>query len=89
MGSFAVLGTDLVHIWCVDRSARVRAFLERLDAYVGRSVRGDADQVRSRVARIVHQFSLGDLGFAEIRALAVEAGLGRLADRLGQLPDGA
>jgi hypothetical protein len=84
LGSFAVLGTDLVHIWCVDRSARVRAFLERLDTYLGRSVRGDAD----RVARIAHQFSLGDPGFAEIRDLAAEAGLTRLADRLGRILDG-
>jgi hypothetical protein len=88
MGSFAVLGTDLVHIWCVDRSARVRAFLDRLDAYLGRRTRGDADQVKSRVARIVHQFSLGDLGLAEIRVLAGQAGLGRLVDRLGGLLDG-
>ncbi|WP_410610966.1 hypothetical protein [Amycolatopsis sp. lyj-109] len=85
MGSFAVLGTDLVHLWCVDRSARERAFLERLDAYLGRTVRGDAEQVRSRVTRIVHQFSLGDPGLGEIRELAVRAGRGKLADRLAAL----
>ncbi|HET6711022.1 hypothetical protein [Amycolatopsis sp.] len=87
MGSFAVLGTDLVHVWCVDRNARERAFLERLDAFLGRNVRGDADQVRSRVARIVHQFSLGDLDIARIRDMAAKSGRGRLADRLGQVAE--
>ncbi|MGW3995175.1 hypothetical protein ACWEF6_16940 [Amycolatopsis sp. NPDC004772] len=85
MGSFAVLGTDLVHLWCADRGARERAFLERLDAYLGRAVRGDVEQVKSRVTRIVRQFSLGDLGLGEIRDLAVRAGSRRLADRLAAL----
>ena len=85
MGSFVVLRSGLVHIWCADRDARERAFLERLDAYLGRNVAGEAGQARSRVARIVHQFGLGDLGLPEIRDMAVRTGRGRLADRLDRL----
>ncbi len=85
MGSFAVLGTDLVQLWCVDRGARERAFLERLDAYLGRAARGDVERTKTRVTRIVHQFSLGDLGLGEIREMAERAGSGRLADRLAAL----
>lgn len=88
MGSFLVLGTDPVHIWCVDRDTRERAFLERLDAFLGRGGPGQGDEAGSRVARIVRQFGLGELGLPEIRDLAVRAGRARLADRLGRIADG-
>ncbi|WP_410596474.1 hypothetical protein [Amycolatopsis sp. lyj-23] len=88
LGSFAVLKTDLVHVWCVDRGTRERAFLDRLDALLGRGPNGREAELEARVARIVRQFGLGDLGLPEIRDRAGKAGRGRLADRLGQLLEG-
>jgi hypothetical protein len=87
LGSFVVLRTDLLHLWCVDQGTRERALLERCDAYIGRRALFDADQATSRVARIANQLDLGQFGLAELRELAERAGRRGLASRIGEILD--
>ncbi|GAB3150070.1 hypothetical protein GCM10027258_47570 [Amycolatopsis stemonae] len=88
MGSFAVLRTDLVHVWCVERDARERALLERSDVYFGRRTSGDVVQAKNWMARIANQFDLREMGLVELRELALKAGRRSLASRLSDLLDG-
>jgi signal transduction histidine kinase len=87
VGSFVMLGDTFFHVWCADRDVRRRALLERVDTYFGSRPRLDAVEAAGWLKQVGRQLMLGDIGLAETRLMAAEAGLPGLAAQLGELID--
>jgi hypothetical protein len=87
VGSFVMLGDTFFHVWCADRDVRRRALLERVDTYFGSRPRLDAVEAAGWLKQVGRQLTLGDIGLAETRLMAAEAGLPGLAAQLGELID--
>ncbi len=85
VGSFVLLNTDILHVWCADERVRYQALLERADAYLSARGRPDRDDVQTRVAQIARQLELGPVRLEDLRHMAVHAGKSGLATQLGDL----
>jgi hypothetical protein len=85
IGSFVVLGNDILYVWCNDEKARRRGLLERINAYLGSRARIDRDDVEARISQIARQLKLGAIHVPELHRMAVAAGRTGLAAQLGRL----
>jgi hypothetical protein len=85
VGSFVLLGNDILHIWCLDEQVRCQALLQRADAYLSVRGRPDHDGVQVRVAQMARQLELGPVGLPDLHHMAVNAGKTGLAAQLGDL----
>jgi hypothetical protein len=85
IGSFVVLGSDILHVWCVDEKVRRRTLLERIDAYLGSRARIDRGDVEARLSQISRQLELGAIDLPDLRRMAIDAGRTGLATQLGRL----
>ncbi len=89
LGSFVVLGTEVLHILCEDEETRRRTVLTRMDAYLTARFRLDAADVAARIARIGNQLGFAGLDPEGLRRLADDAGMASLAERLAKLKPSA
>ncbi|MGH3241036.1 MAG: hypothetical protein ACRDNL_11705 [Spirillospora sp.] len=85
LGSFVVLGNDFFHVWCDDERVRRRALLERVGFFLGARTSIRRSDLGARVARVGRQVGLGEVGLAELRAMAVRAGMRDLVSLLDEV----
>jgi hypothetical protein len=85
VGSFAVFGSGVVHLWTKDETTRHRALLERVDSILGSRTRVDGDEFRDHLAQMTRQLHLGPIDVPMLRHLASNAGRESLAAQLEQL----
>ena len=85
IGSFVVLGNDVLCVWCADESVRRESLLDRLDSYLNARVNNDQADIDKRIARIARQLELGVLDASGLRKMAVDAGRRSLVQQLDRL----
>lgn len=85
LGSYVVLGQDVVHVWCEDSEARENTLLSRVDTYlVARRSSTPAD-VSAHVVRVARQLGFSSMDLAGLHRMAAKAGRNGLADELAAL----
>lgn len=82
LGSYVVLGNLFFHAWCADESARRRALVERVNAYLGARSNVVEDTLMKRVEQMSRQLELGTVDLRTLRRWAAEAGRSQLAWQL-------
>ncbi|GAA0366073.1 hypothetical protein NE235_02490 [Actinoallomurus spadix] len=84
VGSFIVLGSDLIHVWCPDEKLRTDVLLKRMDAFVSQRSRVGASDVEALLSRLTRQLQLGPIDLPGLRHMAANAGLHGLAAQLSE-----
>ncbi|MDT8913396.1 hypothetical protein [Amycolatopsis sp. PS_44_ISF1] len=84
LGSFTVLKTDLLHIWCEDESTRELAHLERVGGCFGNRGRLPGGEIESRISRLARQLQVKQDTVPATQNLASERGRERLATQLAE-----
>jgi hypothetical protein len=85
VGSFQLMSTDVLHLWCDDRQVRRQALVARMDMYLGQRVRLDRTAVQELTTKIARQLDLGDIDLPTLRQLAIDANKTALAAQLSSL----
>jgi hypothetical protein len=85
LGSFILLGSDIIHVWCPDETLRHQALLKRMDDYLAPRARVDATDVEDRLSRLTRQLELSPIDIPSLRHIAVNAGREGLAAQLSRL----
>jgi hypothetical protein len=85
VGSFVVLGSDLIHIWCPDEKLRTDVLLRRMDRFLAHRSRISASDVKVQLSRFTRQLQLGPIDIPTLRHMAAGADLHGLAAQLSEL----
>lgn len=85
LGSFLLLGSDLIHLWCTDEKLRHDVLLRRMDDYLAHRSRVDAGDVEVRLARLIRQLALPPIDPPALRSMAGNAGLSGLSAQLARI----
>jgi hypothetical protein len=89
VGSYAMLGTGFLRLWCTSSEVRRRALLERINSYLGYRAQAASADVQDQVDRIARQLDLGSIDLATLSRTAKEAGNRGLAAQLARLSSSA
>jgi hypothetical protein len=84
VGSFIVLGSDLIHVWCPDEKLRTDVLLKRMDAFLAQRSRVSASDVEVLLSRLIRQLQLGPIDIPALSHMAVNAGLHGLAAQISE-----
>ncbi|GAA4619438.1 hypothetical protein GCM10023195_87880 [Actinoallomurus liliacearum] len=84
VGSFIVLGSDLIHVWCPDEKLRTDVLLKRMDAFLAQRSRVSAPDVEALLSRLTRQLQLVPIDLPTLRSMAANASLHGLAAQLSE-----
>lgn len=85
LGSFIVLGSDIIHIWCNDERLRNDVLLKRMDAYLTHRPRINTPDIDAQLTRLTRQLSLNLIDPPTLHHMAQNAGMSTLAAQLSRL----
>jgi hypothetical protein len=85
VGSYVMLGSGFLRIWCASEEVRRRALLERINSYLGYRARPDRADVEAQAGQIARQLDLGAVDLALLGRMARAAANRGLADQLARL----
>ncbi len=85
LGSFIVLGSDIVHVWCADEKLRHDVLLRRMDDYLSHRARISATDVQTRLTRLTCQLDLPPIDPQALRRMAANADLRGLSAQLSRI----
>jgi hypothetical protein len=85
VGSYQMLGTGFLRLWCASEEVRQRALLERINSYLAYRSQADSADVQDRVDRIARQLDLGTIDLASLGRRARKLGNRGLAAQLARL----
>lgn len=88
VGSYAMLGTGFLRLWCDSVDVRRRALLDRIDSYLGYRAQAARAEVEVQVDRIARQLELGDVDLGALAGWATSAGNRSLGAQLRRLSSG-
>jgi hypothetical protein len=85
VGSWEVLDTCLLRLWCASTEIRWRALLERIGSYLAYRSAPDGAGVQRRLDPIARQLDLGPMGLAELKDMAAALGAPAIEAQLRRL----
>lgn len=85
LGSFVVIGTDIVQLWSQNEQARHQALLRRVDSYLDSQSRANAADADRMIAKIARQLELPPIDARALRTMAAADKRHALAAQLGRL----
>lgn len=85
VGSYVLLGSGFLRIWCASEDVRHRALLERIGASLAYRAQPVAADVQAQVGRFARQLDLGTIDLATLSQMATDADHRSLAAQLARL----